>query len=395
MRRAVLANARLLDPEDSVPEAGSLVLEGGRIAAVLAPGDAPPRDAEHVDCRGLWLAPGFIDLHHHGRLVFADADSAAAALEADSASLLRQGTTAFLPTTVAWPHAELRGRVAGLARALEEPGGTWPGAIPLGVHLEGPWIRSEMAGAQPRHGIRSYDAEQGREIFDAARGSVRLVTLAPELPGAPELLAELARRRIVAALGHSLAAGEAVERAIGEGLRHVTHLFNAMGGLHHRERGTSGLALADDRLTCDLICDGAHLHPDVVRLAARAKGDRLLLITDRIDPLGTESFGSGPLASDGVAFRLPDGRLAGSSLTLDRAVRNLQTFAGASLREAVAACTLRPARLLGIESERGTLRRGARGDLVLLDGGGRVSECWIAGAPVWRSASGSAGAAGG
>ena len=387
MRRAVLANARLLDPEGSAPESAALVLEGERIAGILAPGAAPPRDAEHVDCHGRWLAPGFIDLHHHGRLLFADAASSAASLEGASASLLRHGTTAFLPTTVAWPRPELRERVAELARVLEDRaiGRGWSGAIPLGIHLEGPWIRPEMAGAQPRGGIRSWDVEEGREIFDAARGCVRLVTLAPELPGASDLLGELARRGIVAALGHSLAGAEAIERAIGEGLRHVTHVFNAMGGIHHRERGTAAVALADDRLSCDLICDGAHVHPEIVRVAARAKGDRLLLISDGVDlpSSGTASFGSGLLASDGVALRLPDGRLAGSCLTLDRAVRNLRAFAGTSLRDSVAACTLRPARLLGIEAERGTLRRGARADLVVLDETVRPVQTWLSGRCVW------------
>lgn len=386
MTRTVFANARLLDPEGAAPVAGTLLVAGGRIAAVLAPGVEPPAEADRVDCRGAWLAPGFIDLHHHGRLIFADADGAEGALEAAAASCARHGVTAFLPTTVAWPRGELHGRVAGLARILDGRAarGGWPGAVPLGIHLEGPWIRAEMAGAQPRGGIRPFDAGEARALLDAARGAIRMLTLAPELPGAEALLGELARRGILAALGHSLAGAEALERAIAAGLRHVTHLFNAMAPLHHRERGTAGLALADDRLTCDLICDGVHVHPDVVRVASRAKGDGLLLITDAVEPpsAGSSSFGSGPLASDGVALRLPDGRLAGSCLTLDRAVRNLQRFAGVGLREAVAACTLRPARLLGIESERGTLRPGSRADLVLLDDGGQVAGCWLAGVPV-------------
>ena len=153
---------------------------------------------------------------------------------------------------------------------------------------------------------------------------------------------------MLAALGHSRADAAEVEAAIARGARHVTHLFNAMGPLHHREPGLAGAALADERLTCDLICDGAHVHPTVVRAAARALGERLLLITDRIEPAAgggaAGSFGSGPLRDDGVALRLPDGRLAGSRVTLDLALRNAQRFAGLSLLEAVAACTLRPAR---------------------------------------------------
>jgi N-acetylglucosamine-6-phosphate deacetylase len=141
-----------------------------------------------------------------------------------------------------------------------------------------------------------------------------------------------------------------------------------------------GCALSDERLSFDLICDGVHVDPRVVKLAFRAQRDRLVLITDRVEPPpGTPSYGSGALADDGAAIRLPGGRLAGSSLTLDRAVRNACRYAGVPLLEAVAACTLRPARLLGLEAERGTLRRGARADLVLLDAGGQVLETWIAG----------------
>jgi N-acetylglucosamine-6-phosphate deacetylase len=163
----------------------------------------------------------------------------------------------------------------------------------------------------------------------------------------------------------------------------VTHLFNAMSGLHHRELGLAGLALTDERVTCDLICDGVHVAPPVVRLAARAVGARLLLASDRVDPPPGADFGAGPLRDDGEALRLPGGRLAGSRLTLDRAVANLRRLGGASLCEAVAAASLRPARLLGLEAERGTLRVGARADFAVLEADGSLRETWIAGRRVW------------
>ena len=170
----------------------------------------------------------------------------------------------------------------------------------------------------------------------------------------------------------------------------MTHLFNAMGSFHHRDPGLPGAALIDERLTCDLVCDGAHVAPAAVRLARRCLGRRLLLVTDRIDldgapgrASGTASFGSGLLRSDGVAVRLSDGRLAASQLTLDRAIANLREFAGAPLLEAIAACTIRPARLLGMERELGSLRRGARADLVVLGGDGEVHETWVSGRRVW------------
>jgi N-acetylglucosamine-6-phosphate deacetylase len=224
-----------------------------------------------------------------------------------------------------------------------------------------------------------------------------MVTLAPEIDGSAALLSALARAGIVAALGHSLADGRAIDAAVGDGLRHVTHLFNAMGPLHHREPGVPGHVLADDRLSCDIICDGAHVHRDMIVTASRAKRGRLALITDRIElPEHTDSdeaqrgasgsFDPSTLKDDGVAFRLPSGRLAGSSLTLDRGLRNVCEMGAMTRMEAVQACTLLPARLLGIEAERGTLRVGARADFAVLDGESRVVETWVAGEKVYALA---------
>ncbi len=385
MERICLHNALLLDPEAGGAQPGGLLLRAGRIEARLSAAERGPADARAIDLAGRFLAPGFIDLHFHGGLPFHDAETFVASLAASSKNLVRHGTTAFLATTVAWDAEALASRVTALSEALThaEPAG----AAPIGIHLEGPWLAAAAAGAQPASGIRDYDPAEGREVLARGRGAIRMVTLAPELPGAGALLDDLARDGVLAALGHSRAGVAAVEAAIERGARHVTHLFNAMGPLHHREPGLAGVALADERLTSDLICDGAHVHPTVVRAAARALGNRLVLITDRIEPEtrdgGTSSFGSGPVSNDGVALRLPDGRLAGSCVTLDLALRNAQRFAGLSLLEAVAACTLRPALCLGIERERGTLRPGARADLVVLDAEAALQATWLGGREVW------------
>lgn len=380
MDRVLLRGGLLLDPEASQPAPGALLLRDGRIEARLPP-DAPcPESAREVALDGCAVAPGFVDLHFHGSLIFGEPAGAEAALRRDAASLARHGTTAFLATTVAWSRAELPARVGALAEALD--GWSAPGAVPLGIHLEGPWIHAGAAGAQPRAAVRAYDADEGRAVLDRGAGRVRLVTFAPEIEGGAALQGELVRRGILAALGHSLCGADEVEVAADRGARHVTHLFNAMGPLHHRAPGLAGAALADDRLTCDLVCDGAHVDRRVVKLAARALGQRLVLVTDHIDPPPGAEFGSGPLRDDGVALRLPDGTLAGSRLTLDHAVKNANVFAEIPLLEAVAACTLRPARLLGVEAERGTLRPGARADLAVLDGAGPLRETWLAGVPV-------------
>lgn len=374
----------LLDPEASEALPGALLLEGESIEARLPPGEAGPDSAARVDLGGRCVAPGFVDLHHHGAAIFAAPAQLAAALERDSRLLASHGTTAFLPTTVAMPAEALVAQVEALGRALAAGG--FSGARPLGIHLEGPWINAGAAGAQPPGGIRGFDPKEGETLLAAAAGALRMVTLAPEVENAARLLALLVERGVVAALGHSLAAAGQVEDAAARGASHVTHLFNAMGPLHQREPGLAGSALADDRLTADLICDGAHVDPSWVRVAARSKGERLLLITDRLDPeSGGDSFGSGALRSDGMALRLPDGRLAGSCVTLERALHNAASWGAMTQLEAVAACTLRPARLLSLEAELGTLRPGARADLVVLDDAGGVQQTWVGGTPVWTA----------
>jgi len=390
MERLLLEPAQLIDPETQAEGAGGLLIEDGRIAARLAPGLPGPPGARRVPLAGLALAPGFLDLHYHGALIFTPPAEAADALRAASEALLATGVTGYLPTTVTWPAAELAAHVSAWALAAAALAAPERGAAVLGLHLEGPWIRPEAAGAQPKAGIRPYRAADA-ELLDRGEGLARLVTFAPEAEGASELLALLAQRGIVASMGHSLAHAEACERAIAEGARHVTHLFNAMGAFHHRQPGLIGVALADERVSCDLICDGVHVHPRALQLAARAKRDRLALITDNVavphanqNANALQSFGAGAVHDDGVALRLADGTLAGSRLTLDRALANAQACGAMTRLEAVRAMTLTPARVLGLERERGTLRPGARADFALLGRDGGVVETWLAGRCMWQ-----------
>lgn len=494
--KLLLQGAELLDPEAGRPVRRSLLLEAGRIAGVLEPESPAPGDARRVDLAGLEVAPGFLDLHHHGALANATGAEAGGALRAISFELAAEGVTGFLATTVTLDGPALTRVASSLTRSLDA--GRWPGAEPLGIHLEGPWIEPEAAGAHRREWTRRFDPREGPLLLDLCGSWLRMVTLAPELPGAATLLAELRRRGVVAAAGHSLAEGSELEWAVAEGLGHATHLWNAMGPFHHRRPGLAAAVLAHGHVTCDLICDGIHVDPLVVRVTSRVMGDRLALITDRVmtaswrgpsggppqaaehpgagigpsagaggaaarnanaphraafrpaapeggrppvapgpgaDPAREADFDAlhqsfdalsagasdrppGPAGQEGseVASRAPGplgdatrgaagghfapdpgggglgplrelggavvtalGRLAGSALRMDAAVRNLRAFAGVDRIEAVRAATATPARILGIERERGTLRPGARADLVVLDADGRTVATLVAG----------------
>jgi len=383
--KLAIRGAELVDPETGAVRAATLLLEDGRIADRVPPETSLGGDWAVAQRPGRAVTPGFLDLHFHGELIAVPPERFGSALERASRAMLCEGTTGFLATTVCWPRPSLARAVTALADALDESA---PGAACLGLHLEGPWIQPASAGAMAPDAIHPYEARTDRDVLERAGDRLRMVTLAPEIAGAAELLAELERRGVVAALGHTRASPACVADAVARGLRHVTHLWNAMGPMHHREPGPAGAALAEDRLTCDLVCDGHHVAPEMVRVAARALGERLVLITDRVAvPAGGGASALGELRAgpEGAPYRRADGTIGGSQLGMGRALDNARRFAALDLASAVAACTLRPARVLGVERERGTLRAGARADLAVLDADGRVVETWLDGAPVWSA----------
>ncbi|HZA76511.1 MAG TPA: N-acetylglucosamine-6-phosphate deacetylase [Acidimicrobiales bacterium] len=342
--------------------------------------------ARRLDASGLLVVPGFLDLQCNGA-VGVDITAEPERLWDVAAALPRWGVTAWLPTVVTAPAATrvraLAALRSGRAGDPAGPAGARPVAVPLGLHLEGPFLAPERRGAHPAEHLRAPDAAMVADERWTRDAGVALVTLAPELPGALDLVRTLVAAGVVVSAGHSSASAEQATVAIDAGVTAVTHLFNAMGPLHHRDPGLAGVALTDERVRVGAIADGVHLHPTAVALAARALGERLCLVTDAVAALGMpegrvrlgvlEAFAT----ADGV--RLADGTLAGTSdLSLDRAVRNLVGFAGVPLAAAVAAVTASPAALVGLE-DRGVIAPGAVGDLVLLDAGGEVVATVIGG----------------
>ncbi len=273
------------------------------------------------------------------------------------------GTTALLPTTVTATPEKIRETIGKVGKAV--------GRAVLGVHIEGPFISEKRKGAHNACYIVDPSVEEFNELVKGYEGFIKIVTLAPELPGAEALIARIKGIGAVPSLGHSDATFEETLQALERGVALFTHVFNAMRGFHHREPGAVGAALESEAIV-ELIADGIHVHPAVIKLLLKAKGiEKICLVTDSISATGLEDgeYGLGGLkiyVQDGIA-RLNDGTLAGSTLTMNRAVKNFMEFTATSLPGAVRAASLNPATLLGIDERKGSIEEGKDADIVIFD----------------------------
>ncbi|EHM10671.1 N-acetylglucosamine-6-phosphate deacetylase [Thermanaerovibrio velox DSM 12556] len=346
----------------------------------VIPGTRPLKGHRVMDCRGLWLTPGLMDLHIHGIGGHDACDGTPEALEAMSCRLASHGVTAFCPATMTLPEGEIR-RVLGSIRS--RMGRPMPGARLIGAHLEGPFISPERPGAQDR----SFITGPKPELLEDFKDVIRIVTFAPERDPDWVLLDTALRLGITASAGHSNASYEEAQRAFMRGVMSVAHLFNGMAPYHHRTPGLVGAALDYPSVFCEVIVDGVHCHPSAVRLALKAKGeDKLVLISDsmRGAGLGDGTFSLGGqevTVSQGVA-RLKEGAIAGSVITLDQAVRNYGAYTGLRFERAVKGATLNPANLLGDKTS-GAIAPGRRADMVLWGPGGEVVRTYVNGMEVF------------
>lgn len=333
-----------------------------RDGVLVAPDDLRP-NAEEIAADGFLVAPGYLDLQCNGGLGI-DLASQPERLWELAAELPRWGVTAWLPTIVTTPDGIVDRAMAALAAGAPEG---WRGAVPVGLHLEGPFLSPAKRGAHPEPLLRppTLEAIEGW----SRKAGVAVVTLAPDLPGAGQVLDALVQRGVVVSLGHTPATASQATAAVDAGAGWVTHLFNAMAPLHHREPGLAGVALSDERLHVGLIPDGIHVHPHVVAMAQRALGERLTIVTDAVGalgmPHGRQALGRTEVVVGDDGVRLDDGTLAGSNLAMDQGVRNLVAFTGCTSEAALHAASTAPAAVLG-HTVRGTLTPGARADLVIL-----------------------------
>ncbi|MFJ5213535.1 N-acetylglucosamine-6-phosphate deacetylase [Streptomyces sp. NPDC088354] len=356
----VLTGARVVLP-DGVVDGGRITVEGRSIVP-----DDPRRPAAARDLSGHWIVPGFVDIHVHG--------GGGASFSADRAEDIltgvgthrRHGTTTMVASTVTGELDDLARQAALLSELVEQ------GDL-AGIHFEGPFISPHRCGAHKPSLLRDPHPSDVRKLIDAARGTAKMVTLAPELPGGLDSVRLLAEHGVIAAVGHTDAAYEATLEAIEAGATVATHLFNAMPTLLHRQPGPVAALLEDERVTVELVNDGVHLHPAVLELAFRSAGaGRVAFITDAMDAAG---FGDGryllgPMevdVTDGVARLVEGGSIAGSTLTLDTAFKRAVTVDGIPVTDAVRALSVNPARLLGVYDRVGSLEPGKDADLVVLN----------------------------
>ncbi|GLZ33242.1 N-acetylglucosamine-6-phosphate deacetylase [Lentzea sp. NBRC 105346] len=357
-----LAGGRIVTP-DGVLEQGWISVREGRIQAV---GAGVPPDGPTHDVSGNTVVPGFIDIHCHGGGGHAFTSSDPERVRKAAAAHRRHGTTTQIASLVSRPIPELADQVSALAEFVQD-------GLLAGIHLEGPFLSAARCGAHDPAILCPPDQASVTKLLDAGKGTIRMVTIAPELEGAVAAVHQLVDNGVLAAIGHTDATEAQVRPAVDAGASVATHLFNGMRPLHHREPGPIGALLDDERVTVELICDLVHLHPTAVRLAAHHAGvGRTVLITDAIAAAGV---GDGVYDVGGLEVRVVDGvptlaggaALAGSTLTMDMAFRNAVNSCGLSLSEAVHATATRPATLLGLGEETGQLRAGFAADLVVLD----------------------------
>ena len=365
------------------------MVEEGRVTDVLLRAKSEvPANASVIDFGDAILAPGFLDIHIHGGAGLDVMRASVSELPRLGQFEASHGVTGYFPTTVAAPMDSTCAALERLADAIEAAAkpasnGGPVGARPLGIHLEGPFLSHKRRGVHPPENLLEPTVEIFDRLWQAARGHVRMLTIAPEIPGAIEVIAEAARRNVCVSIGHSDAEMPVAQAAVRAGARHATHTFNAMRPLDHREPGILGEALSNDSLSADLIADGIHVAPEVVKVFLQAKGvERAVLITDAISATGMPDgrYQLGPIQVDVKDGKCTaNGSLAGSVLTMDRAVRNVTKFSHWNLREAVRSATLNPARAAHLAGQRGVLASGMAADFVVLSPSGEVRKTVVGG----------------
>ena len=384
MTTTLIHAARALTPSTEINNVGILIREDVIEAIGPRGGLSLPAGAREIRATGKTAIPGFVDVHIHGAGGHDVMEGSREAMAAVTKTVAGHGTTAFVATTVtASPEDTLRS-VAGISKYITEQHQTNdPRAEVLGIHFEGPFISAVRRGVHPLEWVKLPSAELLEKFLQAAAGNAQILTIAPELTGAIPCIDAARKAGLVVALGHTDATYEQARAGIAHGARHAVHVYNAMRPFSHRDTGVIGAVLTSPEVTAELIADGVHVDEAAMKLLLQAKGaSGVILVSDGISatgmPDGKYMLGTFEVTVSGGVCRNAEGKLAGSTLTLDRALRNIVGL-GVSLPDAVRTLTLNPASLLGIEFKKGSLRVGADADILLLNERLQVAGVWARG----------------
>ena len=365
MALTYITNGKIILPDAIV--CGKSLAYDGESGKIVGISDELPANAEIIDAKGNYVAPGLVDIHIHGYLGEDTSDAKPEGIRKMAYGVIQNGVTAFLPTTMTVEKDQI---VAALnaVRSLKEESKTWGGAEIIGVHAEGPFINPSKKGAQAEENILTPDADFIIENEDI----IRIVTLAPEMDEEHKCIKKLSKESsVLVSMGHTDAKFEEAMSAAKDGVNHATHLFNAMSALAHRNPGVVGAALASENVSTEVIADTFHINPGLYSIVAKVKGDKMVLITDCTRaggmPDGEYDLGGQPIFLKGIECRLADGTIAGSVLKLNHAVRNVLAHTSLPVYEVFKMASLSPARAIGCDSRIGSLEAGKDADILIAD----------------------------
>ncbi len=376
----LIKNVKLITPYE-VLNGYAVVIKNGKIVDILpeASVDLSSFD-EVIDGEGNFLAPGFVDIHNHGNSGYDVMDSTEEALDNIGKFHLKNGVTSYLGTVITSSYEDI---IKAISNVVDYKNKENLSQI-IGIHLEGPFFSVEKKGAQPEIYIKRPDMEATKKIVEASKGMLKMVSVAPEIDGALEVISYLKENNVSVTMAHTSATYEEARRGVDFGISIATHIYNGMRSFSHREPGVIGLSLVDDRVYCEMIYDRIHLHDGAVKIALRMKGlDRIILISDAMRAAGLEDgdyeLGGQKVIVKNGAARLENGSLAGSTLNLRDAVHNLIKYLDIPIHEAVRMASLTPAKAINIDKNKGSIEIGKDADLILIDKDVKILGTIVAG----------------
>ena len=366
--KAALTGGKIITPFRVLND-GVLIFEDGKISELCKASETTlPKKCKVYDVKGMTVCPGFVDLLTHGGAGHGFADDSEESIEKISQYLLAHGSTTVLASLFAKPEKQLLNDLRRLAEYIER----YPESNIRGIHMEGPYLNKQLKGAMNGSYLWKPSVESWNKMWEASKGKIRIMTIAPELPGAASVMQAAAKEGVVLSIGHSMATYDEVENAIDNGAAHVTHIFNAMEPFHHRHPGIILGSLLHNELKIELIADTLHVHPAVMELLIKLKGaNGIILVSDSIRAGGMHEgeyeFADQKIFMKGKKAFLADGTLAGSTLTLNIAVKNMVETAGAKITEAVRMASLNGVKVLGLDHKKGILAVGKDADIVVIN----------------------------